>query len=265
MRARTSPRLEARSDLADWREEPAYEILHAADGPALAWEWLRRSSKYRRAAGAALEQRVDPLWGAPEQVEAFDFGLHRFEDPSLGLPHARPLWTAASMRSVISAEATRCVAGDDAFSLRSLGKFATVVRSRRRAHILLSDGLSMLRLDVSGDSPLSGPVTLRYRLEGLRSARPSIPPLLEFLKLAERGNFRRRPHVSNVRRQILLLRAFDALAAGASQRDIAAKLLSPDAAEHRWRIKHSSLKSRAQRLCKGADRMANGGFWRLLG
>ena len=264
MRSGTSRRPVAPSDVPDWREGAAYEILAAADGPALAWEWLRRSRSYRRAARVGLEQ-LGPLPGAPEQVEALGFGLHRFEDPSLGVPYARPLWTAARMRSVISAVATRCVASEEAFCLATLGSLANAMRSCGRDHILLSDGLSMLRLDVAGDSPLSGPVMLGYRLEGLRSARSSIGPLLQFLKLAERGKFTRRPQTSNVRRQILLLRAFDAIAAGASHRDVAARLLSQEAAEHGWRIYHSTLKSRAQRLCKGAARMASGSFWRLLG
>jgi hypothetical protein len=63
---------------------------------------------------------------------------------------------------------------------------------------------------------------------------------------------------------ILLLRAFDALAAGASQRDIAQILLSASAGLPSWRVMSPSLRSQAQRLTRSARTMAAGSFWALL-
>jgi len=65
-------------------------------------------------------------------------------------------------------------------------------------------------------------------------------------------------------RHILLLRTFDALAAGVGQRAIAAALLGNRANETRWRIEAPSLRSQVQRLVRAARLMAAGGFWSLL-
>ena len=61
-----------------------------------------------------------------------------------------------------------------------------------------------------------------------------------------------------------MLRARDALAAGADQREIAAELLSAEADEPRWRSRSPSTGSRAQRLVRGARRMSAGGYLQLL-
>jgi hypothetical protein len=61
-----------------------------------------------------------------------------------------------------------------------------------------------------------------------------------------------------------MLRAYDALAAGASQREIAAVLLDGDARRDRWRIHSPSLRSRAQRLAACARAMGEGGYRALL-
>ena len=216
------------------------------------------------AAQAWFRPVTDPLLRSPEQMEARAFGLHRFEDPGLAAPEARPIWTASTMPAVIRAEAESCQSGTEGFSLDGLASLASVATSSFAEHVLLTDGLSLVRIDVTGAAPSSGPVMLRYRLEGIVAARAAIPPLLAFLRVARKKAFQQRSPALSARRQILLLRAWDGLVAGASPRQIAASLLSPEAAENRWRVNHSSLRSRAQRLCKGARRMANGDFWQLL-
>ena len=57
-----------------------------------------------------------------------------------------------------------------------------------------------------------------------------------------------------------MLRASDALAAGATQREIAATLLSRSAAEPLWRSRESSIRSQAQRLVRAARNMGAGGY-----
>ena len=245
------------SDLPDWKDEGAYRSLLAAETGALAWEWLRRSDAYRRAA-----RRSKP--GSSEQIDALAFGLHRFEDPEISIPEARPIWTAVRMPSVIAATALPASGGMDSFSLAPLMQFATVARSTSFEHLLLSNGFTMHRLDIAGASLWSGPVTLRYEVSGLFAARASIAALTAFLRIAQKGRFQQRRPSSKMERQILFLRARDALAVGASQREIAAILLSEEATQDCWRINHSSLRSKVQRLCKTAGAMAAGGFWHLL-
>lgn len=256
--------MEPRGGLPDWKEASAYRSLLATQTSALAWEWLRRSRSYRSAALAALERLAEPGKNAREQPQALAFGLHRFENPGLSIPYARPIWTADRMSSVIVAAASPSTRSEESFFLGSLVQFATIARSGGCEHILFSDGLSMLRLDVAGASPLLGPVTLRYEVKGLFAARTAIVSVLAFLRFAQSGSFQRHRSSSNMARQILFLRTWDALASGASQREIAATLLSDDATQDRWRINHSSLRSKVQRLCKTAGAMAGGGFWQLL-
>jgi hypothetical protein len=61
-----------------------------------------------------------------------------------------------------------------------------------------------------------------------------------------------------------MLRAADALAAGAGQREIAQLLLSEEAGEPRWRTRAPSLRSQAQRLVRAARRMESGSYRELL-
>jgi hypothetical protein len=61
-----------------------------------------------------------------------------------------------------------------------------------------------------------------------------------------------------------LLRAHDALAAGASQREIAACLFDELAAQRRWRVNAPHLRSRVQRLVRAARQAACGAYLGLL-
>ena len=61
-----------------------------------------------------------------------------------------------------------------------------------------------------------------------------------------------------------MLRAYDAIRSGVTQREIASALLSKEAEEGRWRVQAPTLRSRAQRLVKAARFMAEGGYSSLL-
>lgn len=61
-----------------------------------------------------------------------------------------------------------------------------------------------------------------------------------------------------------MLRAHDAMASGATQREIAAKLLSVEAEEARWRVSVPTVRSRVQRLVRNTRAMAAGGYLSLL-
>lgn len=254
------------SGLANWKDAEAYRGLLAADRSAIAWEWLRRSDDYRRAACAVLGERGvtrSPVDDA--EAAALAWGLHRFEDPRLEAAAARPMWSAAKMTSVLTARAKPAQKEGDAFLLDTVSHFAHVVISPGCEHILFSNGLRSLRIDVTGTSPRLGPVRLSYRVEGMRSAAAALATLHAFLNFMTARQFPRAPRpFTAAARQILLLRTWDAMTAGSDQREIASALLSADAAAGRWRINHPSLRSRAQRLVRTARKMAAGGFWRLL-
>jgi hypothetical protein len=133
-------------------------------------------------------------------------------------------------------------------------------------HLLLSDGWRSIRLDGAAGLFAGGTVRLAYRLEGLGGAEAPLLTLRRLLAFDRSGRFSSALHPRERRslRWVQILRAWDALQDGAGQREIAAALLHPAAAEPDWRIREPSLRSRVQRLVRLARRMAGGGYRALL-
>jgi hypothetical protein len=244
----------------DWRLGDSYRPLLAADRSLIAWEWLRRDPSYQVAARAAAERPGGRL-------EAGVFGLHRFEDPSLTVPEARPLWTREACPFVAVATATEPRGGEEAFDLKALAPFASLLsKAEGGEHILLSDGQRAIRLDVRGVPCAAGPVSLVWHLVGLCAAEPSLLALRRVLAFWRRGRFSGtlHPPEPRARRWVQLLRAADGLADGATHREIAQVLLGRRLDAPGWRTEAPSLRLQAQRLARGARLMAAGKYRRLL-
>lgn len=250
----------------DWRDPAAYRPLLDADRSLIAWEWLRRDPAYRAAAERSFERAGSRERGDPNHRPE-RWGLHAFELPALAAPHARPVWTAAVHPYVLGVDACAPLGGGD-FDLRELGTMATLVTGLgRREHLLISDGLRAIRIDVHRGSLGQGPVQLHCRFEGLARAEAALLALRRLVALSRTGRFSAGLHPAAARagRLVLLLRAHDALMRGATQREIAAALLGGGAGEARWRVTAPTLRSQVQRLAKGARAMAAGGYLKLLG
>jgi hypothetical protein len=246
----------------DWRDPAAYSPLLGADRPLIAWEWLRRDPVYRSAAARVLSERPRTAGHAA----AGDFGLVDFEDPDLGVPDARPMWSADAYPYVL--RAGRGTSGEDAdcFDVRAAAALSRLLIDDAGDHLLLSDGLRYIRLDADrGLFRASAP--LRYELEGLAAAEAPLLTLRRFLAFSRHKRFSHSLHLHEprARRWILMLRAWDGRGAGANQRDIARELLSRSAHEPDWRTREPSIRSQAQRLVRSARAMASGGFRALLG
>jgi hypothetical protein len=246
---------------ADWRDAAAYAPLLGADRSIFAWEWLRRDPGYREAALPAFAGGVGGGAAKPGH-----WGLCALEDPNLAAPFARPIWTRAVHPAVLVATAEVNGVVADRIALEGLAGLVTLLRGDGVEHILLSDGLRAVRLDIVAGSLAREPARLRYLLAGLASAEPHLLTLRRLLMLCRGGRFSRSLHLreSRASRWLLMLRAHDALAAGAGQREVAAILLGRSAAEPRWRSEASSLRSQVQRLIRGARRMEKGGWRELL-
>jgi len=136
-----------------------------------------------------------------------------------------------------------------------------------REHVVLSDGWHHIRLDVE-EGRLSGAeaVLLHYRLCGLASAEARVLPLRRLLELCRHRRFARSlfPRDPSIARGIVMLRVHDALAAGASQREIGAVLFGDERVRHEWSSASDSLRSRVRRLVRGARSLARGGYRELL-
>lgn len=250
--------------MPDWRDARAYEPLLGADRSLFAWEWLRRDQNYRAAAARALDAgsraRSDPA-EAPER-----WGLHAFEPPGRTAPEARPVWSAPVYPYVLGVHASP-LAGEDVFDLQRFCSISTLVTAADgHEHLLISDGLRAIRIDILAGTIAKGPAELRYSLAGFASAERPLLTLRRLLAIWRTGRFCRSLHPEDARagRLLPMLRAHDALAAGANQRAIAAELFGGSAARERWRVEAPSVRSQVQRLVRGARQMAVGGFWELL-
>jgi hypothetical protein len=247
--------------LPDWRDAGAYAPLLAADRALLAWEWLRRDEVYRSAAGQGAGT-AGPCVAGPGR-----WGLHAFEPPDAAVPGARPVWRADVHPYVLPVRAVPGAEGDDALELELLVPLCRLVEdSAGLQHLLISDGLRSIRIDVVEGSIREGRARLHYLIAGFEHAEKPLLTLRRLLALRRTGHFSGSLHSpgTRARRLVLMLRAYDALASGARQREIAAWLLDGDALRDRWRVRAPSLRSRVQRLVGCARTVAAGGYRALL-
>lgn len=247
----------------DWRNTAAYQPLLRVERTAFAWEWLRRQPKFQAAALHAVESGRGSNC---EERDALAWNLHAFEDPRVPAPLARPVWASPACTWVVKAFARPCLPGEDFIDLEGLQVFRTIVRSQEADRLLLSDGYQSIRIDVHGARLGQGPVLLNFQLQESVLDR-SLIVLQRLRALCLNGCFRSptAPQFQRAGRMVLLLRAFDALQAGASQADIAATLLRSGLERRCWRTHSSSVRSQAQRLSREAKRMAADRFWQFLG
>lgn len=241
--------------IPNWRDPAAYAGLLGADRAILAWEWVRRALPYRAAAADS----------GNDHAAALRWGLHRFEDPDHAAPRARPMWTAEALDAVLAATAAPAAVpgGTD---LARLSRWSTAVRDNQATRLLVSDGWRVVRLDLVEESACGSPVRLRILVDGSPWLRSQILALRRLDSLLRNGRFVSTLHrpEPRARRLVLLLRAADALAAGTSQREIAAALLDPEARRPCWREDRPDLRLQAQRLVRDARRFREGAYRFLL-
>lgn len=252
---------------ADWRDAAAYAPLLKADRAFHAWEWLRRCPCYREAASRHLSLGGRPAAGECPLPDPAYWGLHGYEAASLPVPQARPVWRADVYPYVLRAHARGCGASGDRFDLARFKPFATIAPATDGGeHLLLSDGLRSVRIDLGEGSVRLGPVRLSYQIRGIESAEAPLLTLRRLLALCRSGRFSAALHSSEARagRLILMLRAYDAMLSGASQREMAGILLSSESTSRRWRVEAPTLRLQVQRLVRSARAMAGGGYLRLL-
>jgi len=244
----------------DWRDAGPYAPLLKLERPGFAWEFLRRDPSYRAAALEAFRTR-------PTATPRPEWGLHAFEHPDRAAPDARPVWREDVLPFILPIIAVDQGPSNDRLDVGALRGLATLARMPGgREHLLISDGFRSIRLDVVGGTLADGPVSLVYQLTGFDRLEPPLLVLRQLLALIRQGDFSPGLHRADRRahRWVALLRARDAIDAGAGQREIAARLMNPDAAGPRWRVESPALRSRVQRLVRQASLMERGGYRALL-
>jgi hypothetical protein len=191
------------------------------------------------------------------------------ENPDRAAPEARIIWHAdldpGTLR--VAAVPSDPVDPDSIRTDRLAPWLALATDSDGREHAVLSDGWRRIRIDVEeGSIAHEEAVLLHYRLVGLGSAETKILPLRRFLELCRRGRFARSlfPSDPRVDRWLTVLRVHDAIAAGASQREIGAALFGEERIALGWGERTDALRSRVRRLVRDGQKMARGGYRHLL-
>jgi hypothetical protein len=231
-------------NLPDWRVAGAYDILLDADPYGMAWEWLRRTDASR----SAWHSLTRGLGTPPARV----FGLERYEDPSLSVPSARPIWNSAVYADVLRAQVSNPFAAmSDRVDLRLLSRFVTVVIGDDDIeHLLLSDGLHSIRIDVVVGTLIGCPSSLTYLLHGLSELKGPMHALQRLATLVCSGKFEPARIISVAKRQrwISELRVADAITSGADQQTISRVLYGQSISSRRWRTESAEYRRRTQRL-----------------
>jgi hypothetical protein len=167
---------------------------------------------------------------------------------------------------VLSAQAIASAHGDtiDLGRLDSLR--TTVTSSGDVEHVAIDDGLRRLRLDIVEGTILAGPIRLRFLIDGPAGAEPGVLALRRLLAVARHGRMIASLHPSDarMRRWLLALRVHDALADGATHREIANALYGPERVASCWNSRSDALQSRVRRTVASARNLADGAWRDLL-
>lgn len=249
-------------DHGQWTDDSAYSALTQADRATLAWEFGRRLPDGPMPGDAALVQIAPHIFEVDPCHAGILPGL-RFALPAAG-PAALALvqWDWNCDPSVLPVMA---VPAKDGFDLRATGLTAIVLRDAVAEHVLIADGAFRLRLAVLDGTLLEGPVRFHYSLPGNGDCT-------HLLALRRLMDLRRTGCLSPVlcrpscraSRWAVLLRAWDAHCAGASQRDIACLLWGEARVRDDWNGRSDYMRMRVHRMIHGADRLVHGGWRHLL-
>ncbi|MHA7685494.1 DUF7011 domain-containing protein [Cupriavidus sp. PET2-C1] len=239
-----------------WYPTAAYLYILHLDGPALAWEYLRRHPKYR--CDWHCRQR------RPEA--AHRWGLHLWEDPSLDARDAHPAWFPdhdAVLQLYPDADPPP---NASAFKFWRIPGQKHLVHDGKRLILTarwpgncvrlvlapgLEDGMAYLYA-VRAGAPLSARNrTLVAEWDKLSVAAEASPTVA----------VRSRPAPAALL-ELHTLQALDATQAGASLREVGEGLFGADAAASGWHA-DGGLRSRVRRLVRRGRSLMHGGYRRL--
>jgi hypothetical protein len=239
-----------------WYPVAAYLYVLHLDGPALAWEYLRRNPDYRR---DWLRRRRRP-------DAAQTWGLRLLEDPALDARDAHPAWFPdhdAVVQLYPDADAPPEAHAFEFWRVPGRkklihdGKRLTLV-SHWPGHCLrlalapgVEDGMPCLYATRACVTPCARYRTLAAELDALSAATLATPVAAA----------RSRPTPAMVL-ELHTLQALDATLAGASLREVAEGLFGADAVAADWHT-DSALRARVRRLVRRGEALMRGGYRRL--
>ncbi|MDP8607860.1 DUF2285 domain-containing protein [Serratia marcescens] len=236
-----------------WYPTAAYLYTLHLDGPALAWEYLRRNPDYRR---GWLRRRRQP-------DAAQRWGLRLWEDPALDARDAHPAWFPDHDAVVQLYPDADPPPDAYAFEFWRLPGRKHLIHDGKRLVLVshwpgccmrlalapgLEDGMAYLYATRACATPCTRYQTLVSELDKLVALPDAVPAAMT----------RQRPSPTQLQ-ELHTLQALDATLAGASLREVAEGLFGVDAVAADWHA-DSALRARVRRLVRRGEALMRGGY-----
>lgn len=225
-----------------WRPAAAYFYLLQLDGPGLAWEYLRRNSRYL---DSWLRRRTSP--------KAKHWGLRWLEDPTLDARIAQPAWIENPANQTRLAPDSQPSA--DHFSFWKLPGRKRVVHDGSRLLVTSRAGGRKLRMTLEGNMQEGSPFAYLLSADTFTAMRwRAIERQRELIAQGSCGAALAAPDRTALM-HMRSIQALDGRRAGASQRVIAEVLFGFDAVTHRWQ-QDGELRAQVRHLLhRGGEHM----------
>ena len=247
----------ADSSAVHWHPSAAYLYVLHLDGPALAWEYLRRNPEYRR---AWQHHRQRP------QHEAHRWGLRLLEDPTRDARDAHPDWFPDPSSIVQIYPDADPTADSPLFQLWRFPGRKHLTHDGKRLVLTTQLVGRMLRMTIS--PALEDGMTYAYAVRAgyqLRERWRAIETELAVLDAAKMQctaiTIGRSDRTSML--HMRTLQALDGTLAGASQRGVAEVLFGITAVTERW-YDDSDLRAQVRRLIRRGQALMGGEYRHLL-
>lgn len=236
-----------------WYPTAAYLYVLHLDGPALAWEYLRRNPGYRR----------DWLRRKRHPDAAKTWGMRLLEDPGLDSRDAHPTWFPDHGVVVQLYPDADPPPEADLFEFWRIPGRKQLIHDGKRLVLVshwpgyclrivlgpgLEEGMAYLYATRAHITPCAPYSTLATELDDLAAATATTPAAV----------VRSRPAPTAVL-ELHTLQALDATQAGASLREVAEGLFGADAVVAEWH-KDGALRARVRRLVRRGEALMRGGY-----
>lgn len=239
-----------------WHPSAAYIYVLHLDGPALAWEYLRRDQDYRR----------DWLRRQHHPDTAQRWGLRLLEDPGQDARDAHPTWFPDHDAVVQLYPDADPSPHADLFEFWRIPGRKQLIHDGRRLVLVARQPGCCLRLALA--PALEDGMAYVYAIRACQTPCASFRAQAgELDKLRAASNsalaavVKPRPSQSSLL-ELHTLQALDGTLAGASLRTVADVLFGPDAVAEGWHA-DGDLRARVRRLVQRGKKLMHGGYRRL--
>lgn len=233
-----------------WRPVAAYIYLLNLDGPGLAWEYLRRNSRY-------LESWLQK----PSSPRAKHWGLRWLEDPSLDARIAQPAWINDPINQTRLTADSQPTA--NSFSIWKLPGRKRLTHDGSRLLITGRAGGRKLRMALEDNVHEGAPFAYLVSASNSTPTRwRAIEQQRELIALKSCGASLASPDRIALM-HMRSIQALDGRHAGASQRAIAEVLFGVDAVTERW-VQDGELRAQVRHLLRRGEEHLQQQYLQLL-